>query len=310
VKWLEVSLPASAEAAEAVADVLAGFAPNGTAISGELQPEAPLTVQAFLPAETATEDVRQRIREAIWHLSQIVALPEPSFRLIEEEDWAESWKVNFRPLAIGRRLLVLPPWIAPSDPTRLRLVLDPGMAFGTGAHPTTRMCLVALENLVQPGDFVIDLGCGSGILSVASLLLGAGRVWACDIEEEAVAATRRSADLNRVASHVEIFRGSLPEAAARLAGRPAADLVVANILAATLQSLLREGLAGLVRDQGRLVLSGILAGLEGGVDEEAAAAGLMLEQKTFEQDWCTLTYLHRASSRPAQEPAGRDVPRG
>ena len=179
MKWLEVSLPASAEAAEAVADVLAGFAPNGTAISGELQPEAPLTVQAFLPAETATEDVRQRIREAIWHLSQIVALPEPSFRLIEEEDWAESWKVNFRPLAIGRRLLVLPPWIAPSDPTRLRLVLDPGMAFGTGAHPTTRMCLVALENLVQPGDFVIDLGCGSGILSVASLLLGAGRVWAC-----------------------------------------------------------------------------------------------------------------------------------
>lgn len=306
--WLEVSLTTSAEAAEAVADVLAGFAPNGTAISGELRrPDSLLTVQAFLPADSATEEVQQRIREAIWHLSQIVALPEPSFRPIEEEDWAESWKAHFHPLAIGKRLLVLPPWIPQTDPTRIPLVLDPGMAFGTGAHPSTRMCLAALENLVQAGDLVVDLGCGSGILSIAAALFGAGHVLACDIDEEAVAATRRSAELNRVDSRIEVFQGSLPQAADRLAGRPAADIVVANILAETLRALLREGLADLVRDQGRLVLSGILADLEGSVEEVAGAVGLTLEQETFEQGWCTLTYRNRAALRlrtPEGHPAG------
>jgi ribosomal protein L11 methyltransferase len=291
VKWLEITVAASAEAAEAVADVLARFAPNGTVISGELRKgDSPLTVQAFLPAGSVTEEVRQQVREAIWHLSQIVALPEPSFRLIEEEDWAESWKVNFRPLAIGKRLLVLPPWVEMSDPTRLSLVLDPGMAFGTGAHPTTRMCLEALEDRVRPGDFVVDLGCGSGILSVAAALLGAEHVLACDIDQESVAATRRSADLNRVGHVLEVFHGSLPEARARLAGRPAADIVVANILAATLRSLLQEGLADSARDQGVLVLSGILAGQEGSVEQEASTVGLALEHTVFEQDWCTLTF--------------------
>jgi len=291
VKWLEISLATSAENAEAVADVLARFASAGTAITGETQtPGAPFTVLAYLPEPAASAFVQQQVREAIWHLSQIAALPEPSFRLIEEEDWAESWKANFHPLAIGRRLLVLPPWVAPMDAARIPLVLDPGMAFGTGAHPSTRMCLEALENLVRPGDLVVDLGCGSGILSVAAVLFGAGHVLACDIDNEAVAATRRSAELNRVDSRLEVFQGSLPETAARLAGRRPADLAVANILAETLRELLREGLAGLVRDEGRLVLSGILADLEGGVEEVAVAVGLTLEQESFEQGWSTLTF--------------------
>lgn len=299
MKWLEISLTTSAENAEAVADVLARFAAGGTAISGEIHtPGALLTVRAYLPDQAAPESVEQQVREAIWHLSQITALPEPSFQVVEEEDWAESWKANFQPLAIGKRLLVLPPWIAPTDAARIPLVLDPGMAFGTGAHPSTRMCLEALEDLVQPGDLVVDLGCGSGILSVAAALFGAGQVLACDIDEEAVAATRRSAELNRVDSRLEVFQGSLTEAAARLAGRPPADIVVANILAATLRALLREGLAGLARDQGWIVLSGILTDLEGGVEEEAGALGLTLEQEIFEQDWCTLTFRNRASSRP------------
>ena len=291
MRWLEISLATSAENAEAVADVLARFASAGTAITGETQaPGAPFTVRAYLPEPVASTSVQQQVREAIWHLSQISPLPEPSFQWIEGEDWTESWKANFRPLAIGQRLLVLPPWIAPTDAARIPLVLDPGMAFGTGAHPTTQMCLAALERLVRDGDFVIDLGCGSGILSVAAVLFGAGHVLACDIDDEAVAATRRSAELNRVDSRLEVFQGSLPETAARLAGRRPADLAVANILAETLQELLREGLAGLVRDEGRLVLSGILADLEGGVEEAAGTVGLTLEQEIFEQGWCSLIF--------------------
>jgi ribosomal protein L11 methyltransferase len=298
VKWLEISLATLAETAEAVADVLARFAPDGTAISGEPQtPGALLTVRAYLPEALAPEAVRQQVREAIWHLSQISPLPEPSFRLIDEEDWAENWKAHFHPMPVGRRLIVVPAWMAAEDPERIPLLLDPGMAFGTGAHPSTRMCLATLESLVQPGDLVVDLGCGSGILSVAAALFGAGHVLACDIDEEAVAATRRSAELNRVDSRIEVFQGSLPQAADRLAGRPAADIVVANILAETLRALLREGLADLVRDQGRLVLSGILADLEGSVEEVAGAVGLTLEQETFEQGWCTLTYRNLAASR-------------
>ena len=291
MKWLEISLATSAENAEAVADVLARFASAGTAITGETQaPGAPFTVRAYLPEPVASTSVQQQVREAIWHLSQISPLPEPSFQWIEGEDWTESWKANFHPLAIGQRLLVLPPWIAPTDAARIPLVLDPGMAFGTGAHPTTQMCLAALERLVQAGDFVIDLGCGSGILSVAAVLFGAGHVLACDTDDEAVAATRRSAELNRVDTRIEVVRGSLPETAARLAGRRPADLALANILAATLRDLLQEGLAGLVRDEGRLVLSGILADLEGDVEEAADAVGLTLEQEIFEQGWCSLIF--------------------
>jgi ribosomal protein L11 methyltransferase len=291
VKWVEVSLPASAEAAEAIADVLAGFAPNGTSISGELgQAEALLTVQAFLPAEAATDEVRQRIREAIWHLSQIVALPEPSFRLLEEEDWAESWKVNFRPLSIGRQLLVLPPWLEVSDSTRLPLVLDPGMAFGTGAHPSTRRCLEALEERIQPRDLVVDVGCGSGILSVAAVLLGAGHVLACDIDEDAIAATLRGAEINGVASKIEVFQGSWMDAAARLAdGRPA-DIVVANILAPVLSKMLGEGLAEIVGPGRWLILAGILEEQRQAVDDAARAAGLTMEAEARDGIWVTLTF--------------------
>ena len=299
MKWLEISLATSAENAEAVADVLARFASAGTAITGETQtPGAPFTVRAYLPESAASASVQQQVREAIWHLSQIAALPEPSFRLIEEEDWAESWKANFHPLAIGRRLLVLPPWVLQTDPTRMPLVIDPGMAFGTGAHPSTRHSMEALEERVQPEDLVVDVGCGSGILSVAAVLFGAGHVLACDIDEHAIVATLRSAEFNGVASQIEVFRGSWPEAAARLADRRPADVLVANILAPILDRMLGEGLADLVGPAGWIVLAGILEEQRDGLDATARQAGLTLEAEAREADWVTLTYR-----KPTESPA-------
>jgi len=291
VRWLEISLATSAENAEAVADVLAHFVSGGTAITGETQTAgAPLTVRAYLPEAAASASAQQQVRQAIWHLSQISPLPEPTFQWIDGEDWAESWKASFHPLAIGQRLLILPPWIPQTDRSRMPLVLDPGMAFGTGAHPSTRMCLEALENLVQPGDLVVDLGCGSGILDVAAVLFGASHVLACDIDEHAIAATLRGAELNAVASQIEVFRGSWPEAAARLADRRPADILVANILAPILRRMLGEGLADLVGPAGWIVLAGILEEQRDELDAAARQAGLTLEAEARDGVWVTLTY--------------------
>jgi len=291
VRWLEISLATSAENAEAVADVLARFVSGGTAITGETQTAgAPLTVRAYLPEAAASASAQQQVRQAIWHLSQISPLPEPTFQWIDGEDWAESWKASFHPLAIGQRLLILPPWIPQTDRSRMPLVLDPGMAFGTGAHPSTRMCLEALENLVQPGDLVVDLGCGSGILDVAAVLFGASHVLACDIDEHAIAATLRGAELNAVASQIEVFRGSWPEAAARLADRRPADILVANILAPILRRMLGEGLADLVGPAGWIVLAGILEEQRDELDAAARQAGLTLEAEARDGVWVTLTY--------------------
>jgi len=291
VRWLEISLATSAENAEAVADVLARFVSGGTAITGETQTAgAPLTVRAYLPEAAASASAQQQVRQAIWHLSQISPLPEPTFQWIDGEDWAESWKASFHPLAIGQRLLILPPWVPQTDRSRMPLVLDPGMAFGTGAHPSTRMCLEALENLVQPGDLVVDLGCGSGILDVAAVLFGASHVLACDIDEHAIAATLRGAELNAVASQIEVFRGSWPEAAARLADRRPADILVANILAPILRRMLGEGLADLVGPAGWIVLAGILEEQRDELDAAARQAGLTLEAEARDGVWVTLTY--------------------
>jgi ribosomal protein L11 methyltransferase len=296
VKWLEASLTTSAENAEAVADVLARFASGGTAISGEIQTAgAPLTVRAYLAEAAASESVQQQMREAIWHLSQIVTLPEPSFRWIEGEDWAETWRKHFHPIAAGRRLVIVPAWMQPNDPLRRPLFLDPGMAFGTGAHPSTRHSIETLEERIQLGDLVVDVGCGSGILSIAAVLFGAGHVLACDIDEHAIAATVGNAELNGVASQIEVFQGSLSQVGARLAGFRPADVLAANILASVLRRmLLEEGLADLVGPAGWIVLSGILGEQRDEVDAAARLCALNLEAEAVEGDWVTLTYRKRS----------------
>jgi ribosomal protein L11 methyltransferase len=290
VKWLEVSLTTSAENAEAVADVLTRFAPDGAAISGEPDPpDAAWTVRAYLPEAAASESTQLQIREAVWHLSQIATLPEPAFRWVEGEDWSESWKKHFHPIAVGKRLLVLPSWVRPDDPTRLPLILEPGMAFGTGSHPSTRQCLAALEDLLRPEDLVVDVGCGSGILGVAALLLGARSVVACDLDPLAVSATLRSAELNHVRPRLEVMQGSLAETRAHLGDRTA-DGLVANILAPILARMLNEGLGQMVRPGGWAVLAGILAEQRQLVVEAAAQARLSLAAETAEGDWVALTF--------------------
>ncbi|NPA92994.1 MAG: 50S ribosomal protein L11 methyltransferase [Chloroflexi bacterium] len=298
-RWLELSLEVDGELAEAVAEVLARFAPNRVAIEashiqdqpdGEGVPTGPVRVAAYLPVDEDLEATRQRIEEALWHLHVIRPLPQPTYRFLQEQDWAEAWKHAYRPIAVGERLMIVPAWLENPDPQRVPLLLDPGMAFGTGTHPTTQMCLAEVERLVQPGMTVLDVGCGSGILSIAALKLGAVRALGVDTDPQAVAVAQENAARNGVAEGFRAAVGSVEALRQPPLGPVKAPLVLANILAPILVRLLdEEGLADLLTPDGALVLSGILENQAEDVLAAARRAGLALAHRRQMDDWVTLT---------------------
>jgi ribosomal protein L11 methyltransferase len=179
----------------------------------------------------------------------LAATPRHRVDRVEEQDWVRLTQSQFDPIKISSRLWIIPTWHTAPDPAAINLILDPGLAFGTGSHPTTHLCLQWLERHLRGGELVLDYGCGSGILAIAALKLGAGRALGVDIDPQAVLASRQNAEQNQVSA--EFY---LPDAAPKLQ----ADVVVANILANPLK-VLAPMLAQSVRPGGRIVLSGILA---------------------------------------------------
>jgi ribosomal protein L11 methyltransferase len=174
-----------------------------------------VTVHTYLPTGLPdTQERRRQIEQGLWFLSRIHSMGEPVIRQLAEEDWANAWKAHYHPLRIGRRFLIIPAWqteqVQPQPGDRL-IVLDPGMAFGTGLHPSTQLCLRAMEEVVRPGQRVLDAGCGSGILSIAAARLGAAAVDAFDIDPLAVDATGANVALNDLPIPVRVFAGSGPE---------------------------------------------------------------------------------------------------
>jgi len=304
--WLEVSLSVEAEVAEAVADLFARHAPHGVVLETErIDPDlpearpAPTTrVRAYFPQADDLADRLRALETGLWHLGQILPLPSPEYREVADEDWSQAWKANYHPLTVGRRLQIVPAWLEAPPGDRMTLWMDPGMAFGTGSHPTTRLCLEAIEAQLQPGQVVVDLGCGSGILGLAAAALGARRVYACDIDPQAVEAARAGAARNGVVQSMEIFEGSLETLAERLeADGTQADLLLANLLEGILLDLLPRGLSSLVRPGGRLVLSGILADQAQRVGEAAGGQGLQPIQALADGDWRALIYQTKPPPR-------------
>lgn len=297
MNWLEVSLTVDGEMAEAVAEVLARFAPNGviiesTAIEASLEneghPIGPLRVCAYLPVDQAIETTRRRVAESLWYLGRIQPLPTPEFKPIKEVNWAESWKKHYRPIPIGNQLIILPAWLESPDKTRIPIHIDPGTAFGTGTHPTTQLCLEMLDDFTPSEGDVLDIGCGSGILSIAALKIGAGRAFGVDVQEDAIPAAVENAAANGVADQVEFAVGSVGEIKSGLFEIKRAPLVMANILAYILKQLLDQGLGDLVTPGGVLVLSGIL---EEQVSEMHAAIkehGLQILKQTQIEDWVAI----------------------
>jgi ribosomal protein L11 methyltransferase len=292
---LEVSLLVDGELAEAVAEVLARFIPNGvviesTQVTANEDDEGghaigPLRVCGYLPSDTQVEALRGKIEEALWYLSRIAPMPAPQFRLIQEVNWVEAWKEHYHPIPIGKRLIIIPAWLETPPGERLAVRIDPGMAFGTGTHPTTQLCLAVAEKHLQPGANVIDIGCGSGILSIAALKLGAAHALAVDIDPLAMQASRQNAELNGVMDQIELGVGSVREVLAGDYSLRRAPLMFANILAPVIINLFEQGLADLVESGGLGILSGILDSQADAVLAAAEARGFSVLERMQNGDW-------------------------
>ncbi|MBI5715720.1 MAG: 50S ribosomal protein L11 methyltransferase [Chloroflexi bacterium] len=175
MNWIEISLIADSELCESIADVLSRHIPQGVAIEStaievdpddEGRPIGPLKVRGFLPDDDQVEATREKIERDLFYLNMIRPIPQPTYTKVADADWTELWKEHYKPIRAGKRLIVVPAWLKPElDSNDVPVYMDPGMAFGTGTHPTTQLCLALLEDHIKPNDNVLDVGCGSGTLT-------------------------------------------------------------------------------------------------------------------------------------------------
>ena len=269
-KWLSVALEADAAHADALADALLAAGaisatvedalagtefetpqfgePGPLGVAGMGQSSLPLWEKSrvtalFEPADGLSERIIEALREAGLDVEQKIVFEE-----LPDADWVRLTQAQFTPIRISERLWIVPSWHEPPDPTALNLILDPGLAFGTGSHPTTRLCLAWLEANVTPGISVLDYGCGSGILAIAAKKLGAGMTAGVDIDPAAIEAANENAARNDVMIRFLLSNAPLEETF---------DCVVANILTNPLM-LLAPVLCAHLKPGGRLVLSGVL----------------------------------------------------
>lgn len=305
--WLELAVEADPEAVEAVSEILGRVAPGGTSVEpafelvdeglgARLDPTRLATVRAYLPARdpAAAELVAAGVAEALGHLQAFGLRPigELRTRLVHEADWAEAWKAYFPVLRVGRRIVIRPTWRRHRhEPGEIVLALDPGMAFGTGLHPTTRLCLAGIESLADRGGVagrrVLDVGCGSGILAITALKLGAESAIGLDTDPIAVEATLANARRNAVARHLRVREGSLPSAESPF------DVVLANLIAGVLVPL-----APMLRDElhhgGSLLAAGIFVDRETEVRAAFETSGLAVVGRSAEGDWVAFEAVRTA----------------
>jgi ribosomal protein L11 methyltransferase len=315
--WLELSVAVDREAVEAVAAIFHAHGHGGVAIEEPIQtwsdPDryaivegAPVWVRTYLPSEPDPAPACEQIERALWHLGQLRPVSALQVRRVAEEDWANAWKAHFPVYHVGTRIVIKPSWLDyTARPGEVIVELDPGMAFGTGQHPTTQLMLLALEQHLQPGQTVLDLGTGSGILAIAAARLGAAHVLALDTDPVAVAAARENVFRNRLEAVIAVRQGSLD-----VSGRTTdhdreqvqVDLVLANIIASVIRDL-APGLARALRPGGTLIASGIIAER---LDEVIAAlrrAGATSIEPAVDGDWYALTVRFAVSfaTAPSQE---------
>lgn len=295
MRWLELSVEADVEAVEAVSEIL-GRVGAGTAVrptrllrdpNDELaaRPDAaaPYVVTAHVAADAAPDTIEGTER-ALWHLQAfgLGHVGELQVRHVDDVDWAIAWREHYVPQRIGR-LLVVPSWLGePIDDQALPIVLDPGMAFGTGLHPTTRGCLLELQEMEPMADAVLDVGCGSGVLGLAALRLGATRVDAVDTDAEAVRATKDNATRNALDGRLRASPGTLPHVPPRRYG-----LVLANLVAAVLVDLAPRLAAHLAED-GTLIAGGVIEPRAAEVITAFADVGLAVVSRRDHGEWVTL----------------------
>lgn len=290
MKWIELSTTTDAEGAEAASAVLNEIVKGGAVIEETITPDSgkpfdparAFTVRAFFSPHDA--EALQRAETALWHLAQLRSMTAPQTRGLAEEDWAEAWKKHYTIQHIGSRLVIKPSWLEyASRDHELIVELDPGMAFGTGLHPTTRMCLAALEEHVQPNIRMLDVGSGSGILSIAAAKLGAREILALDTDPIAVDTAAQNIAINRVENIIRVEQGSLDAERER----DSSDLICVNILAEVICDL-APAIGSSLRTEGVVVASGILDHKADDVIDALDVAGIGLIEKKQEEDWVTI----------------------
>ncbi|MBX5436459.1 MAG: 50S ribosomal protein L11 methyltransferase [Alicyclobacillaceae bacterium] len=319
MRWWEVRFEVPAEASEAVCALVqewpevTGVAVEGCAGDKPVHPEwgewfdesllhtsvqqVSFYVPDYVPSSAVADRLRrdlERVRAAGLDVGQ--AEERWTLRLVDESEWENAWKDHFRPIPVGRRLMVVPSWerdtwheqVSGADRERIAVVIEPGMAFGTGTHPTTQLCLEALEALVFPGARVLDVGCGTAILSVAAARLGAGRVVAVDIDPVAVSVATRNVADNGLSDVIEVCQGDLLSG---VAGEPF-DLVVANILRDAVVGLAPQ-LPGRLAPGGRALVSGFVVAQEPAVVAALAAQGMAVDAQWRCADWVALAAVMR-----------------
>ncbi len=299
MRWIEVAMNADGESAEVISEVLQRYGHQGVSIEqagfdmekweDELPPAGgAVIVRAYLPDDDRAEAAKTQLEEALFQLSRLYPMPQPTYTLLDDQDWAEAWKVNYHPLRLGRRIFIRPLWIAEfGKPGDVVISLDPGMAFGTGTHPSTQLVLEAAEDLLdaRPGVSVLDLGCGSGILAIGAAKLGASAVLAIDTDPIAVTATRANAEANGVIDHITVEEGSLDLLTTRGAQF---DIALVNILAKVIIAMCGQGLGSIVAPGGAAAFGGIIESQADEVEAALRSTGLEPYRRRMITDWVVI----------------------
>ncbi|MCR8870448.1 50S ribosomal protein L11 methyltransferase [Peribacillus frigoritolerans] len=307
MKWSEFAIQTTNEAVEPVSNILHEAGASGVVIEDPLElvkerenvfgeiyhlnpddyPDEGVVIKAYLPVNSFLGDTIDAIKESINNLQlfdidlgkNVVSISE-----VNEEEWATAWKKYYNPVKISERFTIVPTWedYTPVSSDELIIELDPGMAFGTGTHPTTVMCIQALERTVTPGDLVVDVGTGSGVLSIAAALLDAKRIQSLDLDEVAVQSAKQNVELNNVQDKVSVSQGNLLDGV-----NEQADIVVANILAEVIMRF-TDDVAKVVKPGGFFIASGIIQTKKQDVKEAIIASGFTVEETILMEDWVAI----------------------
>jgi len=287
MRWVEITIEATDAAVDAITSIMMAQGCGGTAVTQviDMPSQNQTDVIGYLPVDDRLEDRLQAIRRGITSLPDFgleLRSDEIGIKWVADEDWATAWKQHFHPIRMGR-IVIKPSW-EDFEPEAGDIIvdIDPGMAFGTGNHPTTELCILALQDYIKGGETVLDMGAGSGILAMAAAKLGAGKVVGLDIDSVAVEVARENVKNAGLDNTIEIDRAETP-----LAFDGQADIVVANIIAKVIIEMAPD-LAAKVKPGGILIASGIIQEHASDVCSALESAGLSFIEQRVEADWVAL----------------------